>query len=313
MFKLKSSLTGNINGGNGKKNKVIDSDMSDYEDDENYDSNNDDDDDDGDDAVVFSAREKKIGENKKKLGTGDDDDDDDEAEEDDEDENNGEDEDYNEDEDGNRILDGAKDEDADDDADEDEDYNEEDDEGGDDETAANNKPDQPEVARNYNDDDYETNNDLLNHSLLDDDDEDDVDEDPDAEGYHEKYVASLQKLKGFDSFINTFHPETQLHNDMEIYAATRTVRNLQNIIIDDFHKTVPYLTKYEKARILGIRSREIESGAAVAPGVEIPNSVIDSYRIAQIELEQKAIPFIIRRPIPNGGFEYWRLEDLEII
>jgi hypothetical protein len=41
--------------------------------------------------------------------------------------------------------------------------------------------------------------------------------------------------------------------------------------------------------------------------------VIDGYVIAQIELEQKRIPFIIRRPIPGGGCEYWNLKDLEMI
>ena len=41
--------------------------------------------------------------------------------------------------------------------------------------------------------------------------------------------------------------------------------------------------------------------------------MIDGYLIALKELEQKKIPFIIQRPLPNGGCEYWRLTDLEII
>jgi hypothetical protein len=32
-----------------------------------------------------------------------------------------------------------------------------------------------------------------------------------------------------------------------------------------------------------------------------------------MELKQKRIPFIIRRPLPNGGSEYWRVQDLEDI
>ena len=35
--------------------------------------------------------------------------------------------------------------------------------------------------------------------------------------------------------------------------------------------------------------------------------------IAVKELEQKKTPFIIRRPLPNGGSEYWRVQDLEIL
>ena len=47
--------------------------------------------------------------------------------------------------------------------------------------------------------------------------------------------------------------------------------------------------------------------------IEIESSMIDGYLIAMKELEQKKIPFIIQRPLPNGGCEYWRLNDLEII
>ena len=32
-----------------------------------------------------------------------------------------------------------------------------------------------------------------------------------------------------------------------------------------------------------------------------------------MELEQNKIPFIIRRPLPNGSSEYWRVQDLTIL
>ena len=89
------------------------------------------------------------------------------------------------------------------------------------------------------------------------------------------------------------------------------MRDTHNIIIDDLHKTIPFLTKYEKARILGQRAKQIDSGAS--PFVKVPDNIIDGYIIAEIELQEKKIPFIIRRPIPGGGSEYWNLKDLEII
>jgi DNA-directed RNA polymerase subunit K/omega len=49
------------------------------------------------------------------------------------------------------------------------------------------------------------------------------------------------------------------------------------------------------------------------PFVKVPEGVIDGYLIALKELEEKKIPFIIRRPLPNRGSEYWHLEDLQII
>jgi len=45
----------------------------------------------------------------------------------------------------------------------------------------------------------------------------------------------------------------------------------------------------------------------------VPNNVIDGYLIAKLELEEKLIPIIIRRPLPNGKSEYWKIKDLEII
>jgi DNA-directed RNA polymerase I, II, and III subunit RPABC2 len=71
------------------------------------------------------------------------------------------------------------------------------------------------------------------------------------------------------------------------------------------------LTKYEKTRIIGIRTKQINEGAK--PYLDVNPTIIDGYIIAQLELEHKKLPFIIRRPIPNGGSELWKLQDLEII
>jgi DNA-directed RNA polymerase subunit K/omega len=136
-----------------------------------------------------------------------------------------------------------------------------------------------------------------------DDDDDDSDDD----------VNYLQK---FDLDINTnyvsdYHPECQVPNFDEISKLAVVVRDEYNTIIDPLHRTIPYLTKYEKARILGQRAKQIESGSE--PFINIPESVIDGHIIAELELQQKRIPFIIRRPIPDGSFEYWHVRDLENI
>jgi len=40
---------------------------------------------------------------------------------------------------------------------------------------------------------------------------------------------------------------------------------------------------------------------------------VDGYQIALLELEHKKLPFIIKRPYPNGGVEYWNVGDLEVL
>jgi DNA-directed RNA polymerase I, II, and III subunit RPABC2 len=114
-----------------------------------------------------------------------------------------------------------------------------------------------------------------------------------------------------DNYILNFHPECALQNYDEILSMIVVVRDKNGIIVDDLHKTIPYLTKYERARILGQRAKQINSGSL--PFVKVPENVIDGYIIAELELKEKKIPFIIRRPLPNGGSEYWSIKDLEDI
>ena len=135
---------------------------------------------------------------------------------------------------------------------------------------------------------------------------DDEDNDDDGEQYLQKFDQAVN-----DNYILNYHPESVLQNYDEILSMTKVIRNSDGIIIDNLHRTIPYLTKYEKARILGQRAKQINSGAY--PFIKVPENVIDGYIIAELELKQKRIPFIIRRPLPNGGSEYWRVQDLEDI
>jgi DNA-directed RNA polymerase I, II, and III subunit RPABC2 len=139
-------------------------------------------------------------------------------------------------------------------------------------------------------------------SDTEDDDEDDVD--------GSEYLKKIKDNMKHD-VISEYHPELVQHNYEEVEALCTIVRDQQGRIIDPLHKTLPFLTKYEKARILGERAKQISGGAK--PFVDLGPEIIDGFLIAQAELEQKKIPFIVRRPLQNGGCEYWRLKDLEFI
>lgn len=137
-------------------------------------------------------------------------------------------------------------------------------------------------------------------------DMEDSDEEED-EPYLQKFDSEIQK-----NYILDHHPECAIHNQSEIIAMSQVVRDTNGNIIDDLHRTLPFLSKFEKARIIGQRASQINSGSK--PFVShIPDNMIDGYSIAEIELEYKAIPFIIRRPLPNGGSEYWKVKDLQNI
>ena len=134
----------------------------------------------------------------------------------------------------------------------------------------------------------------------------DDDEDDDDDAYLQKFNEDINK-----NFIADNHPECINVNFDEVLALTKVARDSKNNIVDDLHRTLPYLTKYEKTRILGQRSKQINAGMAAF--VKVPENVIDGYLIAEMELSQKRIPFIIKRPLPGGGCEYWRVSDLELV
>jgi DNA-directed RNA polymerase subunit K/omega len=162
------------------------------------------------------------------------------------------------------------------------------------------------------DDDIEPLNILPNENIKktsvfinQEDDDDDISDD-DNDNYIQKFDESIRQ-----KIIADYHPELKTHNYDEIEILSRVVRNNYGTIIDPLHKTIPFITKYEKARVLGERASQLNIG--VKPFIDIDIDIIDSYAIALKEFEAKKIPFILKRPLPNGGVEYWKLEDLEII
>lgn len=140
----------------------------------------------------------------------------------------------------------------------------------------------------------------------DEEEPDDDDEDELNENYLQKLDHDVKQ-----NIISEFHPELNTHSMEEVEASCTVIRDDRGVIIDPLHRTIPFVTRYEKARAIGERAKQINSGAK--PFVEIDQSMIDGYLIALKEFEAKKIPFIIRRPLPNGTSEYWRLSDLEII
>ena len=72
-------------------------------------------------------------------------------------------------------------------------------------------------------------------------------------------------------------------------------------------KSHNFLTKFEKAKIIGIRSQMIANGAK--PCINVPKNITSSLDIAILEFEQKKIPLLIRRKLTDNSVEDWRLED----
>jgi len=101
--------------------------------------------------------------------------------------------------------------------------------------------------------------------------------------------------------------------------------------------TTPYMTKYERARILGTRAlqiryvrwrwklaSELQSKSTIlilslffclsmnAPVLVLVEGETDPLQIAMKELAAKKIPLIVRRTLPDGSFELWKVSELII-
>jgi DNA-directed RNA polymerase I, II, and III subunit RPABC2 len=73
--------------------------------------------------------------------------------------------------------------------------------------------------------------------------------------------------------------------------------------------TTPFMTKYERARVLGTRALQISMCAPIM--VELENET-DPLQIAMKELKARKIPLIIRRYLPDGSYEDWSIDELII-
>ena len=126
----------------------------------------------------------------------------------------------------------------------------------------------------------------------------------------EKVFQKLPSSKERTDLIS-IHSHINNISDEDLQVRCLIIKDENGNIKDSNHMTVPFLTKYERARILGMRIKQLNNGCDAF--VKIKDNIIDTSIIANKELEEKKLPFIIWRPIPGGGFEYWRLQDLELV
>ncbi len=97
----------------------------------------------------------------------------------------------------------------------------------------------------------------------------------------------------------------------------------KQVVVEDFddimrkydpsqNKTRNILSKFEKVKILGLRSEQLQRGAQPYVDVDTSSS-FNPKNIALQELHEKKIPFMIKRQLPDGSTEYWRLDDMIIL
>jgi DNA-directed RNA polymerase I, II, and III subunit RPABC2 len=79
------------------------------------------------------------------------------------------------------------------------------------------------------------------------------------------------------------------------------------------NKSSQVMSKYERSAVMGMRIEQLARGAKpfvqLTPEEEARMTPED---VAERELFERRVPFVIKRTLPNGAHEYWRIEDMVI-
>lgn len=163
------------------------------------------------------------------------------------------------------------------------------------------------------------NNDFVGGGV-DDEFVEEFEEEVEAGEIVEQELDDFQKAEAADiAKLLRQHPEIwipyedQVKGQLQIRVPDESGNEVKAILrdvatLDSKHVTYPFITQYEKTKCISFRASQIEHGAA--PYIVVPEGVTDAYQIAKMELEAKRLPYILKRTLPDGSFEVWRLSDL---
>lgn len=140
-----------------------------------------------------------------------------------------------------------------------------------------------------------------------------LDEEYDADAFQDdEDSATSAEIKPELKKLYQQHPECQLDYVEQVLPRldAQSAPSMGDMV-DKNHRTYPFLTNYERTKMIGLRANQLSKGSV--PFISVPKHITDVRDIARLELEQKRLPYIIKRPLPNGTYEYWRLADLLIL
>ena len=93
---------------------------------------------------------------------------------------------------------------------------------------------------------------------------------------------------------------------------------------DDYNKVInsldkskiskPIMTKYEFDQLISLRANQLALGSAAfvdITGLNIKSNM-ELRKIALKELQEGKMPYIVKRPLPNNKYEYYRIGDLDL-
>jgi len=162
------------------------------------------------------------------------------------------------------------------------------------------------------DNDFIDNEDIDNQEEEEEEEEDNDDEDgeieeaatdnEDEDDKDDTCLYNLTKTKIDDDENNDINNDELHFEDDDIIIDT--------VIESHERQAKPYLTKFEKVRVLGVRATQIAYGAK---SMILNTAGMNAKEIAKMELAMKKMPLKIEKILPNGKREIWSVNELKIL
>jgi len=166
------------------------------------------------------------------------------------------------------------------------------------------------VEDDFNQEDF--NQEDFNQEDFNQEDFNQEDYDQDDETFTEEVSGKkIKKLKKISEDILTENLSDIEDDEIDIIDDDIESNNVSIEIQKEKRITRPYFTKYEIVRILATRTKQLSLGAKRM--LNIVGADLTPFEVAKKELEYKVIPFIIKRNLPDGNYELFKCEELELL
>ena len=178
-----------------------------------------------------------------------------------------------------------------------------------------------------NSDDESFNEDIINEDIINeeideedeiDEEESEIDDDDEEENNEENYEEESSIDENESINLNTNEDldentsEVNVSNLSNILYTNKLLNNIDSKTIKEklnmSKKTLPLITKFEFSKIKSIRVTQLSNNSN--PFIE--TDLDDIEKIADEEIKQMKLPFIIKRNLPNGDYELWKLSELAV-
>ncbi|KAK7679388.1 subunit common to RNA polymerases I, II, and III [Cerrena zonata] len=126
----------------------------------------------------------------------------------------------------------------------------------------------------------------------------------------DEFNEPAEEQNGGDVEMKTADGKTIVNGGFGPEESQPRVKTAKELAVPKSERTTtPYMTKYERARILGTRALQISLNAPVLVDIE---GETDPLQISMKELAQRKIPLVVRRYLPDGSYEDWGCDELII-